>query len=176
MEKINNNWKYILQIIIPFFISVIFISCGTSDKKEKLENVLIPEFYIESRGGVQLSQPVYASLPVSRSQFEVFPAPVIRSDDIIGVAKAKVDLGYCLAFQLSRRGSLRFQGISADSIGSRLVLMVSRQAIGVRVIDGIISDGRIYIFVEYPDDELDELVSELQDAVRLIQDKKLTKN
>ena len=154
-------------------IFVLFLTgCGsTSTSKKDKENLVIPEFFIESRGGIQLSQPFYVSLPISGARYELFPEPVIRATDIVGVAKARVDLGYCLAFQLDRRGALRFQSITADNIGTHIVLMASRRTIGVRLIDGVIGDGRIYIFVEYPDDELDELVREMNDALIIIREK-----
>lgn len=173
------NCYYFTKSFLAFSLfscitALVFSGCGSS--KDDEDGLLLPEFFIESRGGVQLSQPTYATLPISRSQFEVFPAPVIRHNHITGVAKAKVDLGYCLAFQLNSRGALRFQGISADNIGSRLILMVSRQALGVRVIDGVISNGRIFIFVEYPDEELDELVAELTESIIKIQEKEMGSN
>jgi hypothetical protein len=172
----NNHKKLITFLSISLLIPALslFTSCGASKEKEE-ENLLIPEFFIESQGGVRLSQPIYVTLPVSRSQFEVFPSPIIRANEIIGVAKAKVDLGFCLAFQLDRRGAMRFQGISADNVGSNMILMISKRALGVRLIDGVISDGRIYIFVEYPDDELDDLIDELQKSLLKIHEKDLKK-
>lgn len=102
------------------------------------------------------------TLPQSGVHLSVNSKPVITEGDIVNVELVQVDLGKCLLIQLTPSATRDFYRLSVTHQGRRLVLMVNDQAIGARRIDGAITNGLIYVFVEVPEAELAELVNNLK--------------
>ena len=127
----------------------------------------VARFVIEADAG----QPaVTVALPISGVALRVQPKPVITEFDIVGVAEAQVEMGRCLAFQLSGSAARDLYRLTGSNIGSRLVLVVDGQPLGARVIDRPIEGGVIFIFAEVPDSKLAGLVSNLNNTAALLQE------
>ena len=122
-------------------------------------------FYLEAAGGD--GTPV--TLPKSGVHLAVNPKPVITEGDIVNVELVKVDLGLCLLFQLSPRTVRDFYRISVAHQGRRLVLILDGVAIGARTIDGPVTNGVVYVFVELPDADLPALVENLKKSSAALQ-------
>lgn len=91
--------------------------------------------------------------------------PVILGSEITAVDLVRVDSGMCLLFQVNTQAAFRLYNVTAQNLGKRLILVANDEPIGVRYIDEIIQNGRLFTFVELPDSELPALVISLQEGL-----------
>lgn len=125
----------------------------------------VPRFFLESGSGD--GTPV--TLPQSGVGMTVNAKPVISEGDIVNVELVQVDLGKCLLFQLTPTATRDFYRLSVTHQGRRLVLVVDGNAIGARRLDGAITNGVVYVFVEMPDAALPGLVENLKKSAMAMQ-------
>jgi preprotein translocase subunit SecD len=85
------------------------------------------------------------------------------------VELVQVDLGKCLLFQLSTSAVRDFYRMTVTHQGRRLVMVLDGEAVGARRIDGPITNGVLYVFVERPEAELPALVENLKKSSVAIQ-------
>ena len=102
------------------------------------------------------------TLPQSGVRVSVNAQPVITEGDIINVELVQVDLGKCLLVQLTPSATRDFYRLSVTHQGRRLVLMVNGKTLGARRLDGPITNGVVYLFVEMPEAELPAFVENLK--------------
>jgi hypothetical protein len=102
------------------------------------------------------------TLPQSGVRLSVNSKPVITEGDIVNVELVQVDLGKCLLIQLTPSATRDFYRISVAHQGRRLAMVVNGKALGARRLDGVITNGVLYVFVEVPDSELPALVDNLK--------------
>ena len=143
---------------------------GVYGFNNKVENMQVPRLMIESRsmnyGG---SRDTSLTLPVSGTTILVESEPIVNEFDIINVDLVKVDMGLALALDLTDTGRRELYRRSVTNIGNRIVLTSNGKPIGARVLDGAITDGRLYTFVEIPDDELGQFVLDLKESIAELQ-------
>jgi len=125
----------------------------------------LPRFHLESPPG----QGTPATLPRSQVGVMVNPKPVITEGDVVNVELVQVELGRCLMFQLTPAAARDFYRLSGSNQGRRLVLFLNGTAVGARRIDGAITDGVVFVFVELPDEELPALVERLKRTAVAVQ-------
>jgi hypothetical protein len=101
-------------------------------------------------------------LPQSGVRLSVNSKPVITEGDIVNVELVQVDLGKCLLIQLTPSATRDFYRISVAHQGRRLAMVVNGNALGARRLDGVITNGVLYVFVEVPENELPALVDNLK--------------
>lgn len=102
------------------------------------------------------------TLPQSGVHLALNSKPVITEGDIVDADMVQVDLGKCLLLQLSPTATRDFYRMSVTHQGRRLALVVNDVALGARRIDGPITNGAIFVFVEIPDADLPALVNNLK--------------
>ncbi|MDQ8205436.1 hypothetical protein [Pelagicoccus sp. SDUM812003] len=117
-------------------------------------------FFLEKADGDAYSAIV--TLPLSQVKIPVEGDAILSEFDYLAIDLAELELGNCLSFTLKPAAARAFYRISVANQGKRLVLVVDGQPIGARRIDGPVSDGRIYIFLEVPDETLEELAADLK--------------
>ena len=122
-------------------------------------------FHLESNDGD--GAPVM--LPQSRVSLTVNPKPVLTEGDIVLVELVQVDLGRCLMFQLSPAATRDFYRLSVTHQGRRMVLMLDDTAMGARRIDGPITNGVVFMFIERPDESLPAIVENLRKSTAAVQ-------
>mgnify|MGYP001572775818 CR=1 FL=1 len=101
-------------------------------------------------------------LPQSGVRLVVNAKPVLTEGDIVAVELAQVDLGRCLMFQLTPAAVRDFYRLSGSNQGRRLVLLLNDSPVGARRVDGPVTDGVVFVFVELPDADLPKLVDDLK--------------
>jgi hypothetical protein len=109
------------------------------------------------------------ALPQSGVRLVVNSKPVITEGDIVNVEMVQVDLGKCLLFQLTPTATRDFYRMSVSHQGRRLVLVVDDAALGARRIDGAITNGAVFVFVELPDAALPAMVENLKKSSTALQ-------
>jgi hypothetical protein len=119
---------------------------------------LVARFFLESASG----DGTPLTLPQSGVRVTVNPKPVIAEGDIINVDLVQVDLGKCLLFQLTPTAARDFYRLSVTHQGRRLVVLINDSPLGARRIDGVITNGTIFVFVEVPEIDLPRLVDNLK--------------
>ena len=102
-----------------------------------------------------------AELPVSRVRIPLSSGAALSEFDIEGVQVAEVELGRCLVFAFSPAASRALMRESSLNLGKRLVLLINGQPIGVRKVEQPISDGRIFMFLETKDGELEKIANDI---------------
>jgi len=142
-----------------------FTAGCTSRAAPKDYTPVVARFFLEAGAG----DGVPLTLPQSGVKVTVNPKPVIAEGDIGNVELVRVDLGECLLFQLAPSALRDFYRLTVTHQGRRLVLMLDGQAVGARRIDGPITNGALFVFVERPDTELPALVQNLKKSSAAIQ-------
>ena len=119
---------------------------------------IVTRFFLESGSG----DGTPLTLPQSGVHVTVNSKPVIAEGDIVNVELVQVDLGKCLLFQLTPTATRDFYRMSVSHQGRRLVLIITDEALGARRIDGPVTNGVVYVFVEIPDAALPALVQNIK--------------
>jgi hypothetical protein len=144
-----------LLIIVALIVSL--CGCASSSKPRDYKPTTA-RFYLEA-GGPD-GTPV--TLPQSGVNLIANSKPVFTEGDIVNVEIVQVDLGKCLMFQLTPSALRDLYRLSGAHQGRRLVLQIDNMSVGARRIDGPITNGVIFVFVELPDAELPTLVDNLK--------------
>lgn len=126
---------------------------------------LTARFHLENQQG----QGVPTTLPRSGLRLGLNPQPVVTEGDIINVELVQVELGRCLMFQVSPSAARDLYRMTGSNQGRRLVLFLDGVASGARRIDGPITDGVLYCFVEIEDEALPEVVAKLRRTTEYLQ-------
>lgn len=140
--------------------------CQSSSKPEEREvKPVIVRFFLESGPNENGST---LQLPVSRVALKVDPKPVLTEYDIAGVNLARLDVGWCLVFQLTPSARRDFYRMSLAVQGRRVVLTLNGLPAGALRLDQVVSDGNLPIFAELPDPELPELADRIRKTSALL--------
>lgn len=139
--------------------------CGSSSSSASGFKPVRARFFLEAA----VAQNLAVTLPQSGVQIAINPQPVLTEGDVINVELVQVDLGKCLAFQLTPSAARDLYRITGAHQGRRFVLTLNDRPVGARRIDGALSDGVLLMFVEVPDAALPELVGELKRSAVEIQ-------
>ena len=164
--------KYIYQITVLIALLTLTSGClkGPYGFKNKVENMQVPRLMIESRGmDYAGSRAVKLTLPVSGSTIQVESTPIVNEFDIINAEMVKVDMGLALMLELTDTGRRELYRRSVTNKGNRVVFTSNDKAIAARVLDGAITDGKFYTFVEIPDDDLGQFVLDLKASIDELQ-------
>lgn len=144
--------------------SVALAGCAGSSKPRDYQPTWA-RFFLEAAG----QEGTVVVLPKSGVRIVVNSKPVLTEGDVVNAELVQVDLGKCLAFELTPTARRDFYRLSGAHQGRRLVLIVDGDPIGARRIDGAIADGLVFVFVELPDDALPALVKNLKKSSAAMQ-------
>jgi hypothetical protein len=125
----------------------------------------VARFFLESVDGAGEQ----VTLPQSGVQILVQPKPVITEFDIANVELARVELGLCLAFELTPAAAGDLHRLTAANQGRRLVLLLGGVPFGARYIAQPMDRGTVLIFIEVPDAALPALVANLKETCAALQ-------
>jgi hypothetical protein len=153
-----------LRAALFFAAGVLLAGCASKETPRDYTRTLA-RFYLENTSND--GTPV--TLPRSAVSLMLNPKPVITEGDITNVELVQVELGKCLMFQLTPAGVRDFYRLSVAHQGRRLALQINGSVVGARRIDGAITNGVIYVFVELPDEALPALVENLKKTSAAVQ-------
>jgi hypothetical protein len=140
--------------------------CASQPKKRDFEPV-VAQFFLEVPA--QTPNAVVARLPRSAVEIPINPRLVLSEVEIANVELVRVDLGLCLLFEFRGDAARGLHRITASNLGRRLIVTLNGKPMGVRIIDGAIADGRLFFFLEMPDDELSTAALNLKKTTQEIQ-------
>ncbi|MFP4070122.1 MAG: hypothetical protein ACOC4K_05465 [Verrucomicrobiota bacterium] len=146
----------------------------TGCKREKIddENLKIPRLMVETRGQSYGGSGEVVRLPVSGSTIPIQTTPAVNEFEIRNVELVKVEMGMALLIQTTDLGARALYRATVTNMGGRIVLTINGNAVGARRIDGAISDGNLYTFVEVPEEDLGQLVLDIRETIAHLQTKK----
>jgi hypothetical protein len=156
----GRTWRFAMSLMVAAVLGACQSSRMSGDFKPTMAR-----FHLEANDGEGKT----VTLPQSGVTARINAQPIISEGDIIDVDLVQVDLGKCLMFKLTPSASRDFYRMSVTHNGRRLVLMLDQIALGARRIDGAITDGTIYVFVEMADEHLPALVSDLKRSAFAVQ-------
>ncbi len=156
-ERTGARKRADLRMLFAAIAAVLCGGCATTSAPRDYKPTQA-RFFLEAA----TAQGTPVTLPNSRVNVVVNAKPVFTEGDIVNVELMQVDLGKCLMFQLTPTATRDFYRLSGAHQGRRLVLMVDDAPLGARRIDGAITNGAIFIFVELPDEALPALVDNLK--------------
>lgn len=142
------------RVFCPLVVLLLLLSGCATPVQPGSSAGRVARFFLESGDG----EGEAAVLPSSGVALRLNPKPVITESDITGVDVAEVDLGRCVLFQLAPAAARDLYRLSVVHQGRRLVLQVDGVFLGARRIDGPLADGRVFTFIEIPDESLPRLV------------------
>ena len=140
--------------------------CQTSKGPRGYEPV-IAQFFLETAAADPKA--AVATLPHSGVGIPFSPRVVFSEGDVVDVELVKVDLGLCLMFVFGPEAARSLFRVSAANLGRRLIVTLNGRPFGAREFDAPIHDGRLFIFVELPDDELSKTAVNLKHTAADIQ-------
>lgn len=168
MTNHKNIHKTVASIVLLLLTSGCFK--GVYGFKNKVENMQVPRLMIESRGmNYAGSGETELTLPISGSTIKVENKPIVNEFDIINAEMVSVEMGLALMLKLTDTGRRELYRRSVTNKGNRVVLTSNGKAIGARVLDGAITDGIFYTFVEIDDEELGQFVLDLKESIAELQ-------
>ena len=168
MNKSTQGYKVVMLVL---FLSLTG-GCYKSfyGYKNELENMQVPRLMIESRGmDYGGSRSTVLTLPISGSTIQVESEPIVNEYDIINAEMVKVEMGLALMLELTDTGRRELYRRSVTNRGNRVVLTANGKAVGARILDGAIMDGKFYTFVEIDDEKLGQFVLDLKDSIAELQ-------
>lgn len=149
--------------------------CVTDDLVDMMdgnnvENYMVPRIMVEERGVEYGSlRALKLTLPVSKTQIQVLREPVVGEYEIINIDMVQFDLGIGVQIHLTERGARALYRTSVTHRGNRIVLLANDQPVGARTIDGDMTDGRFYMYLEMPDDEVEQFVLDMRESIAELQ-------
>lgn len=159
--------------LIKFFVLCSLLLLAACNRSSNEKALSIPRLALEA-GHLTYGQMTdsVVRLPISGSQIAINREILVSEFEIQQVELVQVKLGLAIMLQLSDAGARALYRASVASNGRRVVLLVNGNAIAARRLDGPISDGKYYTFVEMADDALPELVLNLKRSIRKIKAQK----
>ncbi len=145
-----------VAVMVAACVAGLLAGCASSSAPRGFKPT-VARFFLEASGD---GTPV--KLPQSGTHLSVNSKPVLTEGDFTNVDLVQVELGKCLFFQLTPSATRDFYRMSVTHQGRRLVLVIDGAALGARRIDGAITNGVLFVFVELPDAELPALVEKLK--------------
>lgn len=145
---------------------VLLGACASAGKTGERAGITA-RFHLESGDG----EGVPAVLPRSGVVLRLNPKPVLTEADLAGADVAEVELGRCLLLSLTPAAARDLYRLSVVHQGRRMALQLDGAFVGARRIDGPISDGRVFIFLELPDEALPEVVDEIRKTAATLRKK-----
>jgi hypothetical protein len=162
--------KFITRTLV--FLAVGLGLSGCLNKGGAPENLKVPRLYLEGRSMNYGSMtPQMFIMPQSGTQVEVMKEPFISEFEIVNVELVEVDLGMALLLQLTDRGARVLYRACVTNAGSQVLMTVNGMPLGLRRLDGTITDGNFYTFVEADDAILNELTLDLKESIMYLQTK-----
>jgi len=143
---------------VSFWLVAGLLGGCASTEKPKGYVPTVARFFLENGN----NEGIPVKLPQSGVSLMLNSKPVITEGDIVNVDLVQVDLGKCLLFHLTPAGVRDFYRLSVSHQGRRLALQIDGIVVGARRIDGPITNGMIFVFVELPDAALPALVDKLR--------------
>lgn len=149
------NFQIFAGVLV--LLATVLAGCRSTE----IENAQVPSIFLEA-GNVYPGQTnPTVSLPVSGTEFRIFEEPVFDPSDIIRIEMVRVDRGVAVRYLLTPSAGRKLVRVSVDNMGYRFVFFNNEKPIGARMIDGPIENGIVYTFLEVPDEDLPELVTEM---------------
>lgn len=164
---------------IPAFFCFIFLGLvlfpGCASKPPQPDQTA--RIYLESPDdGKQFNRPArQIVMPITENQYYVYSKPILTEADIANIELVKVDLGLCIRIDFSRRAGVVLQQTTVSNQGGRLFLLVDDKPVGVRLIDGPIVGGMLYMFLELPEDQITDFVMNLRESCMKFQKERKAK-
>ncbi len=164
--------KKILNIAL-LALSAVLVSCGGKDTK-------LVTFNVATRTGVDTGL-AYKTvvMPISGTKLIMNTDIVLYSGDIseIHVAENTMPTGEKIPgffVYFSGRAKNKLTNVTASNIGSYIVMMYDGKPIGLRIIDTVITDGRLFVCSEYGEDfdSMHKLAAEMMNSVKDVNEMK----
>ncbi|MBE6412957.1 MAG: hypothetical protein E7035_00200 [Verrucomicrobiaceae bacterium] len=164
----------ILKFISLLFITLLVSACS-SNKDAKLIT-----FNVATLRGVDTGR-AYKSvvMPITGTRLFVNTDIILYSGDIekINVAENAMPMGGKIEgfyFTLNDRGIRKLTNATASNMGSYIVCSYNSNPIGLRIIDTVITDGRLFVPSEYYDAKktIHEFVEEMTDELDKVNEMK----
>ncbi len=134
-----------------------------------MEDPVIARFALEHDGSD--SYAASAVLPISGVRIPLESKAVVSEFDYLDVEAVTLELGRGLLFSLKPAAARDFYRITVGAQGRRLVLLFNGHPVGARRIDGPVADGKIYIFIEAADAQVDAFAAKIRETNLDIQKK-----
>jgi hypothetical protein len=153
--------------------AVLLLGCG---KENEDDEVMLVRFHLQATSsGIDTALQETLTLQRSGLTYTVNRQPLLHERGILAVDMVRVASGKtALRFQFDRAGQRALYTASVAAADRALILRVNTVAIGVRMLDGPITDGVLYTFTELSDEQLETLVLELKNSVQKIHELKGT--
>ncbi len=153
--------RILTKTALAALVTVLLSSCQTGGQRA-VEDPILARFAIEDVSSADFA--AIAQLPVSGVRIGIQSKAILSEFDYLDIEAVELDAGKCLLFTLKPAAARDFYRTSVANQGSRLVLLLNGKAMGARRIDGPVADGRIYIYIEAPDDQVAALAAKIKET------------
>ncbi len=163
----------IVKIIIQAFLLLMLVGCGGKNAK-------LITFNIGTLHGVDTGRAYKAVvMPFTGTRLILNTDLILYSGDIanIHVAEQTINSGQKIEgfyFILNERGTRKLTNATASNMGSYIVCSYNDTPIGLRIVDSVITDGRLFVCSEFFDSKksMHDLVEEMLEELGKVNEMK----
>lgn len=150
--------RFLLFVLLAGF--VLFPGCRSFRGQDFPYHVA--RFYVETSEIYPEQYRVPVTLPYSEETIQIDPRIQIGEFDIVKTEVFEAELGKAVGFTLTPEAARDVRMLTYNNQGRRLVLLVNEVPMGARLIQRGIEDGVIRMYLEVPDDDLEELAEYIE--------------
>jgi hypothetical protein len=144
---------------------ILLVGCATSHHTQKPTKTVC--FYVEaSEIQSDIIRPGVARMPLSGYSFLFYPEPVLSAYLLSDISVIEAELGPCLCFQFNLEGTQALQNLTTAHQGQRLLLFVEDEPLGFVYITEPVRDGRLFIFIEAEDKQVQPYVNKIKSFIK----------
>ena len=128
----------------------------------------VARFYVETSERYPERFRVPVTLPYSEATIQIDPRIRIAEWDLVMVDVFEAELGPALAFTLTSDAARDVRILTYNNQGRRMVLLVNEVPVGAKLISRGIEDGVIRMYLEVPDEDLEDLATNIVKTSALV--------
>ena len=170
-ETFLRNWHMSVRFRFYLVLSVLLClaalsGCRTFQRDDFPRQVA--RLYVETSEMYPERFRTSVTLPYSESTIQIDPRVQIAEWDIDDVQVFEAELGPAIALFLTTDAARDIRMLTYSNRGRRLVLLVNEVPVGAKMIDRGIEDGIVSLYLEVPDEELEDLATNIKKTSELV--------
>ncbi len=167
LRNCHMSVRFRFYLVLSVFLCLAALSgCRTFQRDDFPRQVA--RFYVETSEMYPERFRASVTLPYSESTIQIDPSVQIAEWDINDVQVFEAELGPAIAFILTTDAARDIRMLTYSNQGRRLVLVVNEVPVGAKMIDRGIEDGIVSLYLEVPDEELEDLATNIKKTSELV--------
>jgi hypothetical protein len=145
-------------------VAAFFQGCQTTSKELPKSDFQI---YLESKESSEDKiWSASTTMPVSALKINICSYPILFAGDVEFARISESNFGKCILFKLTQRATIELYKLSVECAGRKIIFIFNGKALGLSMpIGDAIGDGTFVIFPEIEEENLESLVTDINDTI-----------